>query len=87
MKRPVVFIDTESGRMYNLTDPAEIALLREDLDKKGFFGMGENRKYYDWFDRIITVKEFEDFVVALRLFNAILISKRTGKLPGNGLLN
>ncbi len=87
MKITVIFVDTENGNQYNLTYKEEVARLRADLNGKGFFKVGDNIKYWGWFDRIITGQEFNDFLGAVKLYNAILKAKKAGKHPGNGILN
>ncbi len=87
MKITVIFVDTESGKEYNLTFKDQVAQLRADLNEKGFFKVGDNMKYWPWFDRVITGQEFNDFLGSVKLYNAILKAKKSGKRPGNGLLN
>lgn len=83
----IIFVDTESGREYNFSFKEDILRLRVDLAKKGFFRPKENRKYLKWFDRKIKPEEFQEFYYAVKLFNAMLTKKKTGKLPKEVELN
>ena len=83
----IIFIDTESGLEYNFSFREDVLRLRVDLAKKGFFRPRENRKYLKWFDRKIKPEEFLEFYGSVKLFNAMLKRKKTGKLRRKEELN
>ena len=57
-----------TGNTYDLSNPEELIVFREDLLKIGFFSYPENKHFWEMFERNPKKREVESLINAIRIY-------------------